>query len=104
MTDEDEIRGIKEGVNGERSPEENRYGEPLKTARYDLRPVIGLRCGDDFIRTYTKFWLIIEAFEAAQLMEHAAASAGGDGAWTRDNNCRSEGGGIGFGSDPPYCI
>ena len=89
-------RGLKLGKNGECTPPTNQYGEPLKTDRWDMRPVIGLRCGQ-VLRTYAKFWVIARGtVEAIR-----AALAGDQGAWTSDNSCRKGFGGIGIGQGPP---
>ncbi|MEZ5551557.1 MAG: replication endonuclease [Pseudomonadales bacterium] len=90
-------KGIKEGINGERSPTENQYGEPLKTDGWNMLPVIGLRCGEDFLRTYAKFWTTA----LRTILSLATDTVRFDGPWTRDNNCRAGSGGFGFGQGPP---
>ena len=66
---------------------------------------------DDEFEQALDFAMTIEVNDAGDARLHITGRTGyflirdGEavGPWTRDNNCRSEGGGIGFGSDPPYC-
>ena len=90
-------KGLKVGQNGEITPSENCCGEPLKTERWDMRPVIGLRLGPAILKTYMKFWAIVRGIPDTSATE----PEGLGGAWTRDNNCRCGIGGFGFGQGPP---
>lgn len=77
-------RDYKVGINGERTPETNQYGEPLKTDTWDMRPVVGLQTELNSLKTYNKFWVI----ERLSEMVSAQEPVGRVGPWTCDNNCK----------------
>lgn len=87
------VRGLKRGINGEVSPSKNGYGEPLVTDEYDIRPVIGLVCEDDFLKTYDRFWTL-KIGVAEDVDGGSSATTEGCGAWTCGNNCTLEFGAV----------
>lgn len=82
------VRGTKSGVNGVRSPTTTRYGEPLKTDRYDIRSIVGLACNGSYLQTYRNIWIRL----SPTMIEWYDGDPEGIAAWTCGNSCRSDDG------------